>query len=83
MMGEMPKLKAKYPNMAHKDVVRKIGEMYKKLTPSKVDRVGSSGRPNNQYVQFFGVEWDAIREFLGVHMTEKWELKYYKINYHK
>ncbi|OQR68770.1 nucleolar transcription factor 1-like [Tropilaelaps mercedesae] len=42
MIAELPQLKAQYPNLSHREIIRKIGEMYKSLPPAKIDQLKAS-----------------------------------------
>ena len=38
-MEQLPKVKKKHPELTHRQIVSKIGEMYKSVTPKKKDQV--------------------------------------------
>ena len=38
-MEQLPKMKAKHPELSHQKIVSKIGEMYKTITPKKINQV--------------------------------------------
>lgn len=39
-MEELPIVKSKYPELSHRQVVSKIGAMYKDIKPKKLKQVG-------------------------------------------